>query len=93
MKRILLGLINAGIIGLSGACATQTYIPERETPEAQLFLKTCTQCHAFPHPGRHTPREWDHYVKLMRGHMRTKGISFSEQDQSAILSYLKRNAR
>ena len=93
MKQIFLGLISVGIIGLSSACATQPNIPERKTPEAQLFLKICTQCHSFPHPGRHTTEEWDHYVNLMEGHMKTKGIPLSAQDKSTILSYLKRNAR
>ena len=93
MKRIFLRFISAGIMALIGACATQPNIPERETPEAQLYLKTCTRCHGFPHPGRHTHREWDHYVNLMEGYMKTKGYPFSAQDKSTILIYLKRNAR
>ena len=92
-KRILLGLMILGNWGLSVSCATQPNIPERESPAAQLFLKTCTQCHSYPHPKRHTSAEWTHYVKLMEDHMKNNHILFSLEDKKIILGYLHRNAR
>ena len=92
-KRILLGLMVAGNGMLIGSCATQPNIPERESSAALLFLKTCTQCHSYPHPQRHTSAEWDHYVKLMEGHMKNNRIPFSVEDKKTILGYLHRNAR
>ncbi len=76
-----------------GACSSTPNIPEVESADAQLFLNKCTQCHSWPHPGRHTAREWDHYLEIMEGHMKEKGLPFSSEDKKIIQSYLHRNGR
>jgi len=75
------------------ACAMGNHIPEADTPEGQLFQTKCTVCHSWPHPGRHSPREWDHYLTIMESHMKSRGIPFSTEEKKMIQSYLHRNAR
>jgi hypothetical protein len=68
-------------------------LPEAGTADVDLYLKRCTVCHSWPHPARHTPEEWDHYLALMESHMHKKGISFPAGEKQVIKEYLYRNAR
>lgn len=83
----------AGLVALFIGCATTPNIPEIETPEAQLYLAKCTQCHSWVHPNRHNVVEWNHYLALMVTHMKKKNLPFSPQDKATITNYLHRNAR
>jgi cytochrome c5 len=40
-----------------------------DTPAAQAFTSTCSQCHAAPDPGQHTPHEWARVVLRMKNNM------------------------
>ncbi|QPJ63994.1 MAG: cytochrome c [Candidatus Nitrohelix vancouverensis] len=84
--------IAAVLLGLA-ACAGINQLPEEGSADAELYRSRCTSCHGQPHPSRHTPQEWEHYVGLMEQHMKDKNIEFSPQDKKIILNYLKRNAR
>lgn len=42
--------------------------------DADLFLHTCTGCHAPPSPGIHTPDEWPLVVARMQENMRIMGV-------------------
>jgi cytochrome c5 len=68
-------------------------LPESGTSDVELFTKKCTVCHSWPHPARHTPAEWDHYLALMEEHMKNKGIPFPPDEKQIIKNYLYRNAR
>ncbi len=89
MKHYLFSfLILAPILACAGAG-----LPEAGTADADLYLKKCTTCHSWAHPGRHTKVEWDHYLGLMESHMDKEGIPFSPEEKQVIQSYLYRNAR
>ena len=68
-------------------------LPEAGTPDVELYLKKCTVCHSWPHPARHTPEEWDHYLSLMESHMKKRELPFSAREKQTIRDYLHRNAR
>lgn len=85
---LLLFLLLSPIIACAGAG-----LPEAGTADAALYKKKCTACHSWPHPGRHTRVEWDHYLGLMEAHMEKKGIPFSPEEKQIIQSYLYRHAR
>lgn len=68
-------------------------LPESGTADAKLYKEKCTACHSWAHPGRHTPDEWNHYLKLMESHMQKKGIALTESERETIRNYLHRNAR
>jgi hypothetical protein len=82
----------AGLLMWAGACAG-TQIPEAGSPAAELFLTKCTTCHSWPHPKRHTAREWDHYLGLMEENMQRENIEFSQAEKETIRNYLYRNSR
>ena len=68
-------------------------IPEAGSPAAERFLANCTVCHSWPHPKRHSAREWDHYLKLMDKNMQERGMELSAEDRRVIREYLHRNSR
>jgi len=79
----VLGLLNCGAGSL----------PEEGSPDVVLFRNKCTVCHSWPHPKRHNTQEWDHYLGLMKGHMKNRGLSIEPQELETIRAYLHRNAR
>lgn len=74
------------------SCAGSS-LPEEGSPDEALFRSKCTVCHSWPHPGRHSAREWDHYLKLMDTHMQKRGFSLEPEERETIRAYLHRNAR
>ncbi len=88
LKNIVLALITSTMMACGGG-----QLPEAGTPDVDLYMKRCTVCHSWPHPARHTPAEWDHYLVLMESHMQKKGIAFPAEEKKIIKSYLHRNAR
>jgi hypothetical protein len=68
-------------------------LPEEGSPDEALFRSKCTVCHSWPHPGRHSAWEWDHYLKLMDTHMLNREISLEPEEKETIRAYLHRNAR
>lgn len=88
MKTLLAMLITSTIMACGGG-----QLPEAGTPDVDLFIKKCTVCHSWPHPARHTPAEWDHYLALMESNMKAKGVPFSVEEKQIIKNYLYRNSR
>ncbi len=68
-------------------------LPEEGSPDVALFRNKCTVCHSWPHPGRHSVHEWNHYLNLMETHMKNRGLTFESEDKETIRAYLHRNAR
>ena len=65
-----------------------------DTPGLALFQKTCSQCHALPDPGLHTPDEWPGVVERMQKNMEIMGkpvITGAEGDE--IAGYLSQHVR
>ena len=88
MKVFIVLLLTSTMMACGGG-----QLPEAGTPDVDLFIKKCTVCHSWPHPARHTPVEWDHYLTLMESHMKKKGIPFPVEEKQVIKNYLYRNAR
>lgn len=87
-------LLAAGLtVGILAAGCSGNPLPEAGSADEQLFRNKCTACHSWPHPQRHTAVEWDHYLKVMEGHMKKKNIAFTETEKETIRNYLHRNAR
>ena len=82
----------AGVAAVLSSCGAGS-LPEEGSPEVTLFRNKCTVCHSWPHPGRHTAREWDHYLKVMQGHIKDRGFSIEPEELETIRAYLHRNAR
>lgn len=64
-------------------------LPDRESPAAQAFQTTCSQCHALPDPKQHTAQEWPATVERMTQNMRNMGKTVPDKatlDQ--IIAYL-----
>jgi hypothetical protein len=84
-------ILTAAVLGLLSCGAGS--LPEEGTPDVTLFRNKCTVCHSWPHPRRHNVREWDHYLGLMKTHMKNRGLSIEPQEMETIRAYLHRNAR
>lgn len=66
-------------------------LPESVTPEAVLFTRTCSRCHALPDPAQHTPAQWPAVVERMRQHLNEqKGAIPSNDALQQIVGYLQR---
>jgi hypothetical protein len=85
-------MIFLGAVVFLWSCAGSS-LPEEGSPDEALFRSKCTACHSWPHPGRHSPWEWDHYLKLMDTHMQNRGITLEPEERETIRAYLHRNAR
>ncbi len=88
----LRAMLLTGAMVLLWSCAGGS-LPEEGSPDVVLFRNQCTVCHSWPHPRRHNAREWDHYLKLMEGHMKNRGLSMEPREMEIIRAYLHRNAR
>ncbi len=75
------------------ACASTGKFPEEGTTAQQTFVRQCGQCHSLPHPGRHTPEQWDHVLGMMVGFMKERNMAYTNEDMHTIREYLHRNAR
>lgn len=84
-------ILTAVVLGL-WSCGAGS-LPEEGSADVALFRNKCTVCHSWPHPKRHNVREWDHYLKIMEGHMKNRGLSIEPGDMETIRAYLHRNAR
>jgi len=81
------------------ACGSDQTAPPREypdagTPQAQLYVAKCSQCHAAPLPGVHTARMWPSVLDRMQVRMQTKHVPpLTREEMSIILGYLQQNAK
>jgi hypothetical protein len=89
-KKIFLGSI---LVLVATGCASLGNYPEAGTPVHKTFVTQCSQCHALPHPGRHTPEQWDHVLGMMVKFMDEQKVSYTKENMRTIRGYLHRNAR
>jgi len=79
---------------MAGCASSGTPIPAPQSEAALLFADKCGECHAVPHPARHSADDWPHYVALMEQRMRERDIALlSEAQRQLILSYLSEYGR
>ncbi len=57
---------------------TAQMLEDQTSPGAQLFIKTCAQCHDLPSPQLHTAEEWPDVVTRMVNRVRRRRF-FSSQ--------------
>ena len=69
------------------------------SPNAQLVVKYCSQCHAAPPPSIHTQEEWLQVTARMRGHIYDRAAAWgggvkvpNESELEKIEDYLVANA-
>lgn len=78
------------LIGCLTGCVS---LPEEGSADHAVFMRQCTQCHSWPHPGRHNKDEWDGILAWMDSIMQERNVKFSSEDKTTIRAYLHRNAR
>jgi cytochrome c5 len=72
---------------------TAEALPENTHPDAALFARTCSRCHALPDPNQHTSAQWSTVVTRMSQNMRTMGVrEITGEEASTIIAYLQRAA-
>jgi len=88
-RRIILDYLQAHSLRAIAADS----LPSSGTPGAELFVRTCSRCHALPSPAQHTPSQWPAVVARMRGNMlRFKVDTISDETAREIVAYLERAA-
>lgn len=86
MERMQMGQMPRGI--------SPADLPERESPEAELYLGRCTVCHAPPDPRLHSADEWPGVLDRMENYMAMmKRGGVTPEEKESILVYLRRHAR
>ena len=73
-------------------CKTAS-LPDAATPEAQLYVSKCGNCHTPYNPHELTAAMWDTQVTMMEVKIQSAGLPpLTPDDRASILEYLKRNA-
>lgn len=68
--------------------------PDAGTPQANLYVTKCGQCHAAPLPDAHTATIWPSVLERMQMRMQTKSVPpLSRHEMSIILGYLQQHAK
>jgi len=84
----------ASVLLMAGCASNGTPIPAPQSETALLFADKCGECHAVPHPARHSADEWPHYVALMEQRMAERNIvALSDAQRQSILEYLSEYGR
>jgi hypothetical protein len=79
------------LFALSG-CARKA-LPDQGSPDAQLYVARCGQCHAPYNPHTMTAAMWRAQVPMMEDKMRQASLPpLSDNDREQILDYLTANA-
>lgn len=91
MRKLLLSGMSVSLL----ACAGQgTHIPEYTSDSALTYQARCSQCHALPHPKRHTVEQWQHIVGMMEKRMQERKFTrLTQQERDDIMTYLEKHAR
>lgn len=86
-------LIIAYLMFISYGCSKgEAILPERDSPEAQIFLSRCGGCHPAPLPYKYPFERWKDIIGLMEMQIERKGIEpLKPEEKEMILTYLKRN--
>ncbi len=68
-------------------------MPDQTSPNAQLYVARCGQCHAPYKPHTMTADMWRAQLPMMEDKMRQAGLPpLSDSDREQILDYLTANA-
>lgn len=68
--------------------------PDSDSPQAQLYVEKCSQCHAAPLPNVHSATIWPSVLDRMQLRMKTKYVPpLTRQEMSIILGYLQQHAK
>ena len=68
--------------------------PDKDTPQAQLYVEKCGQCHAAPLPSVHSANIWPSVLDRMQMRMKTKQVvPLTRDEMSIILGYLQQHAQ
>ena len=82
------------IVVLAACAGSPTPIPEADSKDAKVYAVRCGSCHSVPDPRRHNLSEWSHMLDLMYMRISERNVEpLSDDDQKAIMAYLKRHAR
>lgn len=88
--RAVVALIFAAIV-VSGC--KRAPLPDGASPEAQLYVSKCGNCHTPYNPHELTAQMWDTQITMMEVKMQSAGLPpLTADDRQSILEYLKRNA-
>ena len=87
-----------GLLALSlAACATRepgAYLPDAQTPQAQVYIEQCGGCHAVPHPQRLSAAAWRDMVGVMDKRRAERDYPpLSAAQREKLMEYLVRHAR
>ncbi len=75
-------------------CGGEPVIPERDSPEAGVYLQRCSGCHPPPEPSKYTFERWRDLLGLMEMQMARKGLPpLSKEERAMILDYLRRHSQ
>ena len=70
------------------------YLPDHDLDLAKAYAGVCGQCHAIPHPARHTLEEWKQVLISMDKRMQERGYPLPDQlSRNQINAYLNKHAR
>lgn len=93
-RGIIRGLAAVALAALPACAGAPTPLPEADSGDARLYAARCGACHSVPHPGRHTPEEWDHMLRLMDLRMAEAGMpALADGERERVIAYLARHAR
>ena len=62
------------------------------SPGAKAVERTCTGCHARPHPDAYDREDWPGVTRKMEEYMFEKGMNVAPRDLTLVLEYLMEKA-
>jgi len=87
-------LLSSGYGCNNGPAEEQRHYPEEGTPQANLYMTKCGQCHGAPLPTAHTANVWPSVLDRMQVHIKANNVApVSREEMSIILGYLQQNAQ
>jgi len=96
MVLLRVGLLHGMVLSAcsSGQTEQPRNYPDVGSPQAQLYVEKCSQCHAAPLPSAHSAKIWPSVLDRMQVRMKTKHVPpLSREEMSIILGYLQQHAK
>ena len=92
MKFTAAALAFASIFVLAAGCKPAS-LPDSASPDAQVYMHRCGNCHVPYNPHEMTAAMWETQVPMMEVKIQNAGMPpLTSDERNAILDYLKRNA-
>jgi hypothetical protein len=90
ISRVALAL---ALLTIVAAGCKPAALPDAASPDAQLYVSRCGNCHAPYNPHEMTSAMWDTQVTMMEVKIQAAGMpALTSDERESILEYLKRNA-